>query len=84
MSVEFSDTDAVQLVAQAVYHTQGSEVPWADLSHRARKHRCERAKIWLNTRAVDCMTPELLQQRDPKGEVSRLAGHDRRALGRNG
>ena len=26
-------------------------------SHRARKRRCERAKVWLNTRAVDRMTP---------------------------
>ena len=71
VKIEFTDDDAVpQLVAQAVYRTLGTDVPWADLSHRARKRRCERAKVWLNTRAVECMTPELLQQRDPDGEIA--------------
>ena len=71
VKIEFTDDDAVpQLVAQAVYRTLGGEVPWADLSHRARKRRCERAKIWLNTRAVECMTPELLSQRDPDCEIA--------------
>ena len=71
VNIEFTDDDAVpQLVALAAYRTLGTELPWAELSHRARKRRCERAKIWLNTRAVDCMTPELLHQRDPDGEIA--------------
>ena len=71
VTIEFSDDDPVpQLVAQAMCRTSGADIPWADLSHRARKRRCERAKVWLNTRAVECMTPELLEQRDPEGEIA--------------
>ena len=71
VNIEFTDDDAVpQLVAQAAHRAVGAELPWAELSHRARKRRCERAKVWLNTRAVDCMTLELLQQRDPDGEIA--------------
>ena len=71
VAVEFSDDDSVPLlVAQAVHRQPGDEADWAELSPRARKRRCERAKRWLNTRAVDCMTAELLQQRDPVGELA--------------
>lgn len=72
VEIDFTDEDAVpQLVAQAAYRTLGTEVTWAELSHRARKRRCERAKCWLNTRAVECMTPQLLHERDPEGELAR-------------
>lgn len=71
MNIEFGDDDPVPLlVAQAVCHGQPNQPVWAELSHRARKRRCERAKVWLNTRAVECMTPELLEQRDPDGEIA--------------
>ena len=40
-----------------------------DGSSRARKRMAYRAKRWLNTDVVEHMTPELLSQRDPQGEV---------------
>ena len=71
VAVEFSDDDSVPLlVAQVVHRQLAGGAAWTELSPRARKRRCERAKRWLNTRAVDCMTAELLQQRDPVGELA--------------
>ena len=71
VNIEFSDDDSVPLlVAQAVHRSLAEGPSWAELSSRARKRRCERAKCWLNSRAVECMTPELLQERDPDGEIA--------------
>jgi len=73
--IQFTDDDSVPLlVAQSAYRLHGSDVAWADLSQRARKRRCERAKAWLNRRAVECMTAELLSDRDPAGEVASWLG----------
>jgi hypothetical protein len=71
VSIEFCDADSVPLlVAQAICRGQHDQPTWDELSLRARKRRCERAKVWLNTRAVDCMTLELLHERDPDGEIA--------------
>ena len=71
VDIEFTDDDSVPLlVAQAVHHGLSEGMLWAELSLRACKRRCERAKRWLNSRAVECMTPELLLERDPDGEIA--------------
>ena len=43
--------------------------PWELLTRRARSRMTYRVKRWLNTRAADQMTVELLRERDPDGEV---------------
>jgi hypothetical protein len=42
---------------------------WESLSARARKRLRYKAKRWLNTRAVERMTPARLAERDPKRKV---------------
>lgn len=80
--VEFSGDDHVgELVARQVYERHDGHLPWESLQPRARKRRRDKAKAWLNARAVERMTPERLAERDPEGEVrswletiARLAG----------
>jgi hypothetical protein len=70
LRVEFGDQDNVaELVAQAAYARQAGSVAWEELPPRTRKRRCYQAKKWLDTRAVECMTPQRLALRDPEGEV---------------
>jgi hypothetical protein len=70
LSVEFSGDDHVaELVARQAYERQERTVPWESLPARTRKRRRDHCKAWLNTRAVDRMTPERLAERDPAGEV---------------
>jgi hypothetical protein len=64
----FSDDDYVaELVAR--HGCQEGHLPWEKLPVRARKRRRDRAKKWLNTKAVDSMTPERLAEQDSDGEV---------------
>jgi putative ATP-dependent endonuclease of OLD family len=68
--VEFSDHDPVaDLVARQLYEREPGQPPWNDLPPRARRRRRNRAKQWLNTLAVDCMTATSLAERDPQGDV---------------
>ena len=68
--IEFSDDDHVaDLVARHSYERSPKPLPWQELPARTRKRRRDKAKQWLNTRAVECMTPQRLKQRDPDGEV---------------
>jgi putative ATP-dependent endonuclease of OLD family len=63
----FSDADSVADVASRAClppHCQ-----WDDLSHRAKRRLRNRSKKWLNTTAVDRMTPARLAQQDPVGEL---------------
>jgi hypothetical protein len=43
--------------------------PWSELLRRSKRRLIYRTKRWLNHAAIDEMTPELLAQRDPAGEV---------------
>ncbi|MEQ8788433.1 MAG: ATP-dependent endonuclease [Pirellulaceae bacterium] len=80
--VEFSDFDSPpEILAQANYCQTCPSLPWEQLPYRARRRLTNRVKRWLNTQAVEYMTPELLAERDPDGEVAswlqaiqRLAG----------
>jgi hypothetical protein len=63
-AVEFDDRDCVaDRMISAVSRK------WPNLSPRTRQRLRFRAKKWLNTRAVDCMTSAWLAERDPAGEV---------------
>ena len=64
------DFDSVpERVARQRFAASEPDTSWECLSRRARKRGCYHAKRWLNTRAVERMTPELLAARDPDGEV---------------
>jgi putative ATP-dependent endonuclease of OLD family len=76
IQVSFSDTDPVaDLVAHA---SLPAGCQWHQLSRRARKRLRYRTKKWLNTLAVDRMTPARMAEQDPAGEVESWL----RAIGR--
>lgn len=63
------DDDVAELVARGCHERSGKPPAWEALPGRARKRFRERAKKWLNRLAVEQMTPELLAEQDPRGEV---------------
>lgn len=68
--VQFGDFESPPDVLARPNHCQTNRsLPWGLLPYRARRRLANRAKRWLNTQAVECMTAELLNQRDPEGEV---------------
>ena len=70
VEIEFGDhDDVVELVAMARYRQRGSSVPWERIAPTRRRGCRKRAKRTLNLRATELMTPELLTERDPDGEV---------------
>jgi hypothetical protein len=70
IDVEFDDFDPAAEVTAKRLHQRGlHETPWELLTRRARSRLAHRAKRWLNTKAADHMTVELLHNRDPAGEV---------------
>ena len=64
------DASVADLAARAVHETLHHDVSWNALSTRAHKRARNRAKRWLNTRAVDCMNASRLEERDPEGEIT--------------
>jgi hypothetical protein len=54
------DDDVAELVARGCHERPGKSPLWESLPGRARKRFRERAKKWLNGRAVEMMTPALL------------------------
>ena len=70
VDVTFDDFDpAAEFAAKSLYQRGLDETPWELLPPRARRRMANRAKRWLNTKAADHMTVELLRQRDPDGEI---------------
>lgn len=70
IDIQFGDDDPVaELVAEQRFTGKPPFVDWDNLSRRARKRFANQTKRWLNTRVVEAMTPELLRDRDPQGEV---------------
>lgn len=68
--VAISDEDNVpELIARSMRDCHPHSVPWDQLPARARKRLRDKAKKWLNSLAVEHMTPERLAERDPSGEV---------------
>jgi hypothetical protein len=83
IELTFEDFDPVaEITAKKLYQRGVDETPWECLSRRARSRMSHRAKRWLNTKAADRMTLELLMKRDPDGEViSWIRAIDRLAAG---
>lgn len=70
VEVRFGDTDDVaDLAARACYRLCGGRQAWERINPRRRRAMRHKAKRWLNTLAAERMTPELLAERDPRGEV---------------
>jgi hypothetical protein len=70
VDITFDDFDDVpQLAAQAVHEASESETSWEDLDPEGKKKKESKAKLWLNTEAVQLMTPHKLDERDPAGDV---------------
>jgi len=63
------DDDVADMVARACFERQDHELAWEELPGRAKKRCRETAKRWLNRQAVERMTVEMLDERDPEGEV---------------
>lgn len=62
------ECDVPELFASANLLKIGGAV-WSKLPRRARRRVRDHAKRLLNTVAVEKMTPQLLQERDPNGDV---------------
>lgn len=63
------DDDVAERVARGCHERSGRPPAWKALPGRARKRFRERPKKWLNRLAVELMTPELLAESDPAGEI---------------
>jgi len=63
------DDDLPELVARRSYELIGGRHRWEAIPSRKRRQMKHRAKRWLNTDAVDAMTPHLLSEQDPNGDV---------------
>jgi len=70
VDILFNDFDDVPLlVAQAVHEASESEKLWDQVSEKKRGEKMRKAKAWLNTKVVEAMTPAMLDERDPDGDV---------------
>jgi len=70
VNITFGDYDDVpELAAKAIHETSESENEWDELGDERKKDKMRRAKSWLNTNAVAAMTPDLLTNRDPDGDI---------------
>ncbi|EAQ80670.1 hypothetical protein [Blastopirellula marina] len=66
----FDDFDCVaELTARQLYQQRPGEIAWQLQPRRSQSRMANRAKRWLNTKAVEQMTVAMLQERDPDGEV---------------
>lgn len=61
--------DVPAAVAEATFIAEAADNCWDRLPNRARKRFTARAKRWLNYQAARYMTPQLLDARDPAGDV---------------
>jgi putative ATP-dependent endonuclease of OLD family len=70
VDISFGDFDDVPLlVAQEVHRASDSEVAWSELTDKKIGEKMRKAKAWLNTRAVAEMSPSMLDETDPGGDV---------------
>ncbi|MCD0462488.1 ATP-dependent endonuclease [Roseiconus lacunae] len=70
IEVRFDDFDCLsKLTARELYQQRPGETPWQLRARRSQSRMANRAKRWLCTVAVDHMTPQLLAERDPSGEI---------------
>ncbi len=70
VDVEYGPFDDVpEIVARGVHEASESETSWDDLSDEKREKKVSKAKKWMNREGARAMTPELLEEIDPEGEV---------------
>ena len=72
LEIEFNDNDNESVpsrVARQLFERAASGMAWEKLPRRARCKLRDKAKHWLNTRAVERMTFAQLQERDPHGDI---------------
>jgi putative ATP-dependent endonuclease of OLD family len=70
ISVTFGPTDDVPVLVAAELHRRSeTTTPWHELAPEKRKKKISRAKQRLNNGATRYMTPELIADTDPGGEI---------------
>jgi len=70
VEISFGDYDDVpELVAKSVHESSESDKEWPELDEKAKAKKISSAKYWLNTKAVEAMTPTLLSERDPNKDI---------------
>ena len=70
VEVEFGDMDDVPtLVAEKIHAASESTKPWAELDDHDKRQKVSKVKKRLNNDAAKKMTIDLLEARDPDGEV---------------
>ena len=68
--VRFDDFDCVaELTARELYQQRPGEIAWQLQARRSQSRMANRAKRWLNTKAVEQMTPAMLGEQDRDGEI---------------
>lgn len=71
IDVAFGDFDPVgTMVAKKLYESGIVDKPWELLSRRSQSRMISRTKRWLNSAVVSQMTADLIEQRDPDGEIA--------------
>lgn len=69
--VQFDHFDCVaELTARELYRQRPGEIAWQLQARRSQSRMANRAKRWLNTKAVEQMTPALLAEQDSDGEIT--------------
>ncbi|WP_345320104.1 ATP-dependent endonuclease [Novipirellula rosea] len=69
--VQFDAFDCVaELTARELYRQRPGEIAWQLQARRSQSRMTNRAKRWLNTKAVEQMTPAMLGEQDRDGEIT--------------
>lgn len=69
--VQYDDFDCVaELTARELYRQRPGETAWQLQARRSQSRMANRAKRWLNTKAVEHMTLALLEEQDQEGEIA--------------
>ena len=72
VAVRFGDFDDVpSLVVEAIHCASESSEIWNNVDEEKKRKKISRAKAWLNEAAAAAMTPQLLTERDPAGDIRR-------------
>jgi len=70
IDITFSDFDDVpEIIAKIIHENSESTILWDDLKKERKDEKISNAKRWLNTQAIENMTPELLTNIDHGNEV---------------
>ena len=71
VDITFSAFDDVPLLtAKAIHENSDSAKTWDELTEKKKQEKTRKVKSWLNTKAVEAMTPEMLNAIDAGSEES--------------